>query len=244
MLAHSSLPSHTPSCAPPCPCSPARARAHPLTPRAHTLLRAPMPLLTGTRARAHALAHGRTPRAHAHAHAHTAERRGAGRGGSGSQCPAGRGQERARRGAGVRGRRPGSETLRGSPASSGGAGLGGAALREHAPGHASARELSAAGSAPWTPKRAVARRMTAWTRAQRPEGEPRRAGPWAGGALGVALRLLPGRDLPGPRGGAGAAVAGWGRGGSPSCRVPGGGRGAVADRLPPGPAPRAEQRGP
>lgn len=95
------------------------------------------------------------------------------------------------------------ETRAASPARTGcarrgGARRGGAAQRELAPGHAGAREPSAAGSAPWTPKQAVARRMTAWTRAPRPEGEPRRAGPGHGRGWGGALsELRCGRSLSG-----------------------------------------------
>lgn len=63
------------------------------------------------------------------------------------------------------------------------------------PGHAGARDRSAAGSAPWTPRRVAARRMTAWTRAPRLEGEPRgqgRAG-GEGGHSPSCAAALPGR---------------------------------------------------
>lgn len=78
------------------------------------------------------------------------------------------------------------------------------------PGHAGASERSAAGSAPWTPRRVAARRMTVWTRAPRLEGEPRGPGRAVGegGTLRVARWLFPAGDLPGPR--AGAAWAGLG----------------------------------
>lgn len=155
--------------------------AHTLTSRAHTLRRTHTPPCTGTH-RAHTL----TPRAHApwrthrprRAHAHAAR---AGRGGSGRWCPAPRGQERARCGvpravpelfAGA-GTGTGRRWLGASP---GPAALGWAARSERVPGHAGAREWSAAGSAPWTPRRAAARMMTVWTREPRPAGELGQAG--------------------------------------------------------------------
>lgn len=116
-----SHPMHTPSCARPSPCSPAHTRAHPLTPRAHTLLRAPAVSLTGPRARAQALVHGRTPRAHTHAP--TAEWRGAGR-----ERPPVAGRARPGEGAARRrGVRPAPELFPGAPAARGSAGAGPAA---------------------------------------------------------------------------------------------------------------------
>lgn len=63
------------------------------------------------------------------------------------------------------------------------------------PGHAGARDRSAAGSAPWTPRRVAARRMTAWTRAPRLEGEPRGQGRAGGEGRHSPSRAaaLPGR---------------------------------------------------
>ena len=93
------------------------------------------------------------------------------------------------------------------------------------PGHAGARERSAAGSAPWTPRRVAARRMTAWTPAPRLEGEPRRPGRAVGegGTLRVARRLFPAGDLPGPR-----------------ARATGAGLGPLGLLLPPGPLGKPE----
>lgn len=137
---------------------------------------------------------------------------------------------------------PGRETLRGSPASSVWSGLRWAARRERVPGHAGAGERSAAGNAPWTPRRVAAKRMTAWTRAQRPEGE--RRGPGSGRGPLSELRggsSRPGTFLdPAPESLRRDAAAGTV---SPA-GSPGETGGAVASPLSAGPALRAERRGP
>lgn len=88
------------------------------------------------------------------------------------------------------------------------------------PGHPRVREQSAAGGAPWTPRREAARRRTAWTPARKLEGEPRQAGPWAGSLSESRGSPDPARDLLGPRRGAGAAAAEWGGGDCSSRRLP------------------------
>lgn len=88
------------------------------------------------------------------------------------------------------------------------------------PGHPRVRERSAAGGAPWTPRREAARRRTAWTPARKLEGEPRQAGPWAGSLSESRGSPDPARDLLGPRRGAGAAAAEWGGGDCSSRRLP------------------------
>jgi len=206
-------------------CGLMRARAHAHTRCTHALARAPTlahrHILScvrtdsaHTRARAHTtctrpLAYAQTPDSRAHAlwRAHTLarHRRGAER----EQSPGARlGAARRGRGAGrcrscLPEPRPPDSPREPRQLAPGRVELG-------RPGHAGARERSAAGSAPWTPRRVAARRMTAWTRAPRLEGEPHGPGRAVGegGTLRVARRLFPAGDLPGPR--AGAAWAGLG----------------------------------
>lgn len=182
-----SHPVHTPFYASTFSHAHAHIRAHTFITRAYTLLRTHTPSC---------------PCTHPRAHAHTAERRR----GAGRERPPVPGRVRPGEGA-ARGRRLApelfararaarrSEGARPAPARVGSARLGWAARRERARGYARAREWRAAGRAPWTPRRAAARRMTVWTRAPRPEGESRRARPWAGSAPQVARRLLPSPGL-------------------------------------------------
>ena len=112
---------------------PARARAQVHTRRTHPSARAHTASRAQTRAptlRAHPLLRTHKP---SRAPALTAQRRGAGRQRPG--CPAGRGQERARRGVvpELFPRAPGRASLRGSPASSGPAALGGPEEARHGP---------------------------------------------------------------------------------------------------------------
>lgn len=221
-----------------------RVYALTLSRRAHTLLCTPTPSCTGTQS-----VHTFTPRAHTLLRTHTSSRARAhtpsseGRGGW--ERPSVPGHAWPGEGA-AQGPRAAQELFAGAetgrrwrgrlPAP---AALGWAARRERVPGPAGAHGPSA----PWTARRAAARRrMTAWTRAPRPEGEPDWV--WVGGALRVARRLLSGPDGPGPSGGAGAAAAeGGGRGGRSPWPPEEAGGAAVS---PPSPrqALRAESRGP
>lgn len=194
-----SHPVHTPSCARTCP----RTHAHTACARLHS---------------EHTLSCSRT-----HPSAHTLTRRSARRGGAGAA-------------AGARPAPPGEGAAQGTAAGASVFALSGTGRRLQGalpsdcaglgcsegarPGHAGVGERSAAGGAPWTPRPEAARRMTAWTRARKLEGEPRQAGPWAGSLSELRGSSYPARDLLGPRRGAGAAAAEWGGGDCSSRRVP------------------------
>lgn len=225
--------------------------AHTLTSDAHTLSRAP------TLAHRHILSCVRTDSAQTRARAHTtctrplayahtlwrAHTLGIREGAEARAAPGAR-LGAARRGA-QRGRcrvvcrSPGRQTP-GEPRQ-----LAPGRVEQGPPSAAGARDRSAAGSAPWTPRRVAARRMTAWTRAPRLEGEPARTGP--GGGRGGALSedcaaALPGR---GPSWTARRSLLGWpwATRATPASGSLEGEAGGAEEASPSGWALRTEQRG-